>query len=50
MGKLLMKGYFGEPFKGPVILFGAMVEYHPISGLAQWLSLAGEGTCLTSNG
>ena len=22
---------FGEPFKGPVILFGGMVEYHPIS-------------------
>ena len=22
---------FGEPFKGPIILFGAMVEYHPIS-------------------
>ena len=20
---------FGEPFKGPIILFGAMVEYHP---------------------
>ena len=22
---------FGEPFKGPIILFGAMVEYHPSS-------------------
>ena len=22
---------FGEPFKGPVIPFGAMVEYYPIS-------------------
>ena len=22
---------FGEPFKGPIILFGAMVEYHPFS-------------------
>ena len=22
---------FGEPFKGPIILFGAMVEYHPTS-------------------
>ena len=22
---------FGEPFKGPIIPFGAMVEYHPIS-------------------
>ena len=21
----------GEPFKGPIIPFGAMVEYHPIS-------------------
>ena len=22
---------FGEPLKGPIIPFGAMVEYHPIS-------------------
>ena len=22
---------FGEPFKGPIIPFGAMVEYHPSS-------------------
>ena len=26
---------FGEPFKGPVIPFGAMVEYHPISARDQ---------------
>ena len=23
--------YLGEPFEGPIIPFGAMVEYHPIS-------------------
>ena len=22
---------FGEPFKGPIFPFGAMVDYHPIS-------------------
>ena len=26
---------FGEPFKGPVIPFGSMVEYHPISAKDQ---------------
>ena len=30
MGKL-RKRRFGEPFKGPIIPFGAMVEYPPIS-------------------
>ena len=30
-GKTLCERLFGEPFKGPVIPFGAMVEYHPIS-------------------
>ena len=28
-GKTLNERRFGEPFKGPVILFGAMVECHP---------------------
>ena len=30
-GKTPFERRFGEPFKGSVILFGAMVEYHPIS-------------------
>ena len=29
-GKTPFERRFGEPFQGPVILFGAMVEYHPI--------------------
>ena len=31
MGKHFMHGDLGEQFKGPVIPFGAMVEYHPVS-------------------
>ena len=31
--KTLYERRFGEPFKGPVIPFGAMVEYHPISAI-----------------
>ena len=30
-GKTPYKGRFGMPFNGPVIPFGAMVEYHPVS-------------------
>ena len=30
-GKRRTNGRFGEPFNGPIILFGAMVEYHPSS-------------------
>ena len=30
-GKPPCERRFGEPFDGPVIPFGAMVEYHPIS-------------------
>ena len=30
-GKSPRERRYGEPFKGPIILFGAMVEYHPIS-------------------
>ena len=30
-GKTPHERRFGEPFKGPVIPFGAMVEYHPFS-------------------
>ena len=25
-----MKDVFGQPFKGPIIPFGSLVEYHPI--------------------
>ena len=34
-GKTPYESRFGEPFKGPVILFGAMFEYHPISAKDQ---------------
>ena len=30
-GKTPYERRFGEPFKGPVIPFGSMIEYHPIS-------------------
>ena len=30
-GKTLYERQFGEPLKGPIIPFGAMVEYHPVS-------------------
>ena len=30
-GKTPHERRFGEPFKGPIIPFGSMVEYHPIS-------------------
>ena len=30
-GKTLYEGRFGEPCKVPIIPFGSMVEYHPIS-------------------
>ena len=30
-GKTPYERRFGEPFKGPIIPFGSMVEYHPIS-------------------
>ena len=35
MGKHLTKRQFGMPFNGPLIPFGAMVEYHPISAKDQ---------------
>ena len=34
-GKTLYERRIGEPFKGPVIPFGSMVEYHPISAKYQ---------------
>ena len=30
-GKTPYERRFGEPLKGPIIPFGAVVEYHPIS-------------------
>ena len=30
-GKTLYERRFGEPFKGPIISFDSMVEYHPVS-------------------
>ena len=30
-GKTRYERRFGEPFKGPIIPFGALVEYHPIA-------------------
>ena len=29
MGRRPMKDVFGQPFKGPIIPFGSLVEYHP---------------------
>ena len=29
MGRRPMKGRFGQPYKGPIIPFGSLVEYHP---------------------
>ena len=34
-GKTPFESQFGEPFKGPVILFGAMFEHHPFSAKDQ---------------
>ena len=31
MGRRLMKGRCGQPCKGPIIPFGSLVEYHPIT-------------------
>ena len=34
-GKTPYERRFGEPFKGPIIPFGSMIEYHPISAKDQ---------------
>ena len=34
-GKTPYERHFGEPFKGPIIPFGSLVEYHPISAKDQ---------------
>ena len=35
MGRRPMKRRFGQPFKGPIIPFGSLVEYHPITAKDQ---------------
>ena len=35
MGKTPYERRFGQPFKGPVIPFGSLVEYHPITAKDQ---------------
>ena len=35
MGRPLYERRFGEPFKGPIIPFGSLVEYYPISAKDQ---------------
>ena len=35
MGRLHTRTVFGEPFKGPIIPFGSLVEYHHISAKDQ---------------
>ena len=35
MGRRPMKDVLGKPFEGPVILFGSLVEYHPITAKDQ---------------
>ena len=34
-GKTPYERRFGQPFKGPIILFGSLVEYHPITAKDQ---------------
>ena len=34
-GKTLSERRFGQPFKGPIIPFGSLVEYHPITAKDQ---------------
>ena len=34
-GKTPYERRFGEPFKGPIIPFGSLVEYHPITAKDQ---------------
>ena len=35
MGRRPMKDVFGHPFKGPIIPFGSLVEYHPFTAKDQ---------------
>ena len=35
MGRRPMKDVLGQPFKGPIVPFGSLVEYHPITAKDQ---------------
>ena len=35
-GKTPYERRFGQPFKGPIIPFGSLVEYHPLTAKDQW--------------
>ena len=35
MGRTPYERRFGQPFKGPIIPFGSLVEYHPITAKDQ---------------
>ena len=35
MGRRHMKDFFGQPFNGPIIPFGSLVEYHPMTAKDQ---------------
>ena len=35
MGRLPLKRRSGQPFKGPIIPFGSLVEYHPFTAKDQ---------------
>ena len=48
-GKSPHERRFGEPFKGPIIPFGSMVEYHPISAKRPVVSASVRQESLTSN-
>ena len=34
-GKTPYERRFGKPFEGPIILFGSLIEYHPITAKDQ---------------
>ena len=38
-GKTPYERRFGKPFKGPIVPFGSLVEYYPISAREQWKSI-----------
>ena len=47
MGRRPMKRRFGQPFKGPIIPFGSLVEYHPIPAKDQsWIHQFGKNVYL----
>ena len=40
MGRTPYERRFGQPFKGPIIPFGSLVEYHPITAKDQSRSIS----------